>query len=616
MKNLLSITAILLFLLTGYDTAKAQEIVLPLRVNHVYDQPGLVPFASKKTRAALPFIDDFSYEGPYPDTTLWADKKVLVNNTMSADPITQGVATFDGLNELGRPYFANQFNSGLADSLTSKPIDLSSYTPGDSIYLSFYYQPQGLGFAPENKDSLFLYFKNNANQWVRMWEMRGTTYQGFKLVMMPISDPLFFHSSFQFRFINIASLNINDDNWNLDYIRIDAGRNQFDTLTNDVAFTIDPGSILKKYSAMPYRHFIANQVAEKADTQWVEIGNHYMTPQTVTPALNATEWLSGTPLNTQNLSATTIAAKGIMQLPFLSYPVSYTAPGPKSKVVVRNQYYYPPVNATDRRLNDTIVKDVVFDNYFAYDDGTAEKSYFLLSAINFPAKTALKFTLNEPDTVRGLMVHFGAQVPTAAGKYFSIVLYHHLGSIGQSDSILLQEDLFRVMYEPACNGFTTYAFQNPVRLDAGSYYIGITQPANFGSDSIYYGLDVNRNANIDYLSYNVDGTWYNSNVQGTVMMRPIVGQEFTATGIHDISHDALGDVTLYPNPVSDAFTIQSEHTFTSCTIYSMQGQVVATPSIAGKEVKLGKLAPGIYVCFLKDQKGNTISKSIYKTSWN
>lgn len=611
-----SIFSTLLLLIGGIVTAGAQEIVLPMRVNHVYDQADHTPFASKKTRAVLPFIDDFSYEGPYPDATLWVDKKVLVNNTMSADPVTRGVATFDGLNEIGRPYFPNQFNTGLADSLTSVPLDLSTYNPGDSIYLSFYYQPQGLGFAPENKDSLFLYFKNNSNQWVRMWEMRGTTYQGFKLAMIPIGDAQFFHSAFQLRFINVASLNINDDNWNLDYIRIDAGRNQFDTVTNDVAFTIDPGSILKTYSSMPYRHFIANQAAEKADTQWVEIGNRYMTPETVTPALNATEWLSGTPLNTQNLSATTIAAKGTMQLPFLSYPVTYTAPGPKSKVVVRNQYYYPPVNATDRKFNDTIVKDVIFDNYFAYDDGTAEKSYFLLPAVNFPAKTALQFTLNEPDTIRGLMVHFGGQAPTAAGKYFSIVLYHHLGSIGQSDSILLQEDLFRVMYEPACNGFTSYAFQTPVRLDAGSYYIGITQPANFGSDSIYYGLDVNRNTNLQHLSYNVDGTWYNSNTPGTVMMRPIVGQVFTPTGLQDIRQEIATDVLLYPNPVSSVLYIQSAHTFTECLVYNLRGDLVARPPVRRNEVRLDQLATGMYVCVLKDKNGKTISKPIYKDTWN
>jgi hypothetical protein len=89
-----------------------------------------------------------------------------------------------------------------------------------------------------------------------------------------------------------------------------------------------------------------------------------------------------------------------MQETFTSYPINYVAPTNTSKVVIRNTYYYPPVSPTDRKANDTIITDAVFDNYFAYDDGSAEKSYFLLPAINYPSKTALQFKLNEADTLR------------------------------------------------------------------------------------------------------------------------------------------------------------------------------------------------------------------------
>jgi hypothetical protein len=185
--------------------------------------------------------------------------------------LLEGVATFDGLNELGRPYFDQPFNSGFADSLTSTTIDLSTYTSADNIYFSFYYQPQGLGFAPESKDSLFLYFKNNTNQWVRIWQKKGSAITGFTYVIDSIVDPQFFHSDFQFRFVNIASLNTNDDVWNLDYIKIDKNRNINDTSMNDMAFSSQPTSILKNYSSMPYRHFIANQTNEVSATQDIEV---------------------------------------------------------------------------------------------------------------------------------------------------------------------------------------------------------------------------------------------------------------------------------------------------------------------------------------------------------
>lgn len=612
MKNFLHIGSLLFALILCGSSLKAQEHVISLSQNPAYFKSTIKAFESKKVRAGLPFIDDFSYEGPYPDLTLWVDSGAYINNTMSNTQLSRGMATLDGLNKFGRPYYPQQFNSGLADSLTSVPIDLSSNTIADSIYFSFYYQPQGLGFAPENKDSLFLFFKNNTNQWIRIWEMRGTNYQPFNVVMVPIKDVQYLHNSFQFRFVNLASLNLNDDIWNIDYVRLDANRNRFDTIQSDMAFDIPPTSILKNFTSMPYRHFMANQSNEVTASQTVEIRNMYPTPENITPQLNVTELISGTPINSQNLVSTPVPAKSIILQDFLSYPISYVPPSNKSKVVMRNKYFYPQVSVGDRKSNDTIINDIVFDNYFAYDDGSAEKSYFLLGAINFPAKTALKFNLNEPDTMRGLMVHFGPQAPTAAGKYFSIVLYKSLGSGSITDSIILQEDLFRVQYEPSYNGFSSYAFTTPPLLSAGTYYIGITQPANFGSDSIYYGLDVNTNSSTQQLSYNVDGTWYASSITGSVMMRPIVGQEFVPTAVAEPVIQAVNQITLYPNPVEFKLHLNSEKLVLSCEIFSMDGRLVSRKLVDHQTIDVGDLQQGNYILRIKDEDGRISSKIINK----
>ena len=249
----------------------AQEHIVPLLLRTT----GKQVYGSKKTRLVLPFIDDFAYNSPYPDTTLWVEKQVYVNNTMSAEPPTRGVATFDGLNAYGRPYFPGQFSAGFADSLTCKPIDLSGYSSASGIFLSFYVQPQGLGFAPEGQDSLFLFFKNDANQWEQVWSRWGTPWQPFRIVMIPVNQPRFLHAGFQFRFVNLASLNLNDDIWNIDYIKLDANRSVADTNMNDMAMTIDPGSILYPYTGMPYRHFTANANAELSTQQLFQINNLY-----------------------------------------------------------------------------------------------------------------------------------------------------------------------------------------------------------------------------------------------------------------------------------------------------------------------------------------------------
>ncbi|HNB82749.1 MAG TPA: hypothetical protein PLP14_11650, partial [Chitinophagaceae bacterium] len=113
MRSILSLS--FLFFLPAF--LWAQEHVVPLQVNRAYTTEA-IQYHSPKHRLVLPFIDDFSYPGPYPDATLWQDSGAYINNTMSATPMTRGMATLDGLNAHGRPYFEQPFNSGYADSLT------------------------------------------------------------------------------------------------------------------------------------------------------------------------------------------------------------------------------------------------------------------------------------------------------------------------------------------------------------------------------------------------------------------------------------------------------------------------------------------------------------------
>lgn len=591
------------------ESGRAQEFVLPLQ-----SQVGLKEQKStlfKKKRSTLPFFDDFSYPGPYPDPSLWTDQQAYINNSMTDATVSRGVATLDALNQFGRPYVNDQFSIKLADSLTCQPIDLSTYNTQSQIFLSFFYQPQGLGFAPETSDSLLLYFKNNLGNWFKVWEQRGTNYQPMKTVILSVSDTQYLHNTFQFRFVNIASPNINDDTWHIDYVKLDAGRNPSDTLVNDLCFTLEPSSILKPYTSMPYRHFTVNASAELSTGQDLQIRNHYYTPQNMQLTHEAREVNSGTLINSGALPSAVVTPQTVLGLSIPSYPINFTAPGPYSQVKIRNKYYFNSIGPTDVKRNDTIVRETVFDNYFAYDDGSAEKSYFLYPALNYPSKTALKFKLNVADTLRGLAIHFGSQVPSAANKYFSIVVYKHLGDLSSADTILRQQDLYQVMYEPDINGFTTYAFNQPLALEAGNYYIGITQPANFGSDSIYYGLDVNTNANLQYLFYNVDGTWYASGAQGTVMMRPLVGQVFNPSQVDDWAEE-ISLSWCYPNPFQNEIHIKGMTRNNAYELYNLSGQCVQKGRLNQERISFNHLIPGTYILYLENDEGRVQKQKIVK----
>ena len=114
----------------------------------------------------LPFFDDFSHSVLYPDSTKWTDNNVLVNDGFPLCPPNRNGATFDVLDANGRVYDYAISNAFVAEYLTSVRIRLDSVmvpepralTPADSVYLSFYYQPQGNGNAPEAQDSLVLQF--------------------------------------------------------------------------------------------------------------------------------------------------------------------------------------------------------------------------------------------------------------------------------------------------------------------------------------------------------------------------------------------------------------------------------------------------------------------------
>jgi len=579
-----------------------QEVVSPLQFNTYLDGPNNYP--KNNQRATLPFVDDFSYNASLPNPLLWEDQQVFINNTFGVGVLTQGVATFDGLNQQGRPYKPNNFSaSGFGDSLTCTPIDLSFRNPSDSIKLSFWIQPQGNGFAPEPGDSLYLYFRNSSNNWIQQWRKGGSASTPFEQIFIAVNDPQYFHSNFQFRFVNFTSLNLNDDVWNLDYVEMDVARSINDTTINDIAFTNQPTSILDIFTAMPFKHFLNSDLSIQ---QQIAVKNNYDVPNAYTVKHTADEMLGVNNISTNTLAPFNAAPKKTDTVNNPTYPLGLSGTGP---FTIRNTYYIDPLNPTDFRGNDTISTEVVFDNYFAYDDGSAEQAYFLTMALNQPAKTAIKFELRQADTVFGLSVFFAAQVPSAAGKFFSIVLYDALGNTTAGDVVLHQQDLYKVQYPNVRGELSSYAFDVPQGLGPGTYYIGITQPANFSSDSIYYGLDVNTNNNINLLSYNVNGFWYNSSVTGTVMLRPMVGASFIPTLNKDI--EETSNAILYPNPTYDILYIKGDVLWTDYQLLNINGQMIKRGQLNSNRISLKHLPKGNYMVKLQN-KTRTVIHKIWK----
>lgn len=579
--------------------AKAQEFILPLQENRVVKDRAAVKdnVAFKPTALSLPFFEDFTDTDPYPDPSRWQDRCVYVNNTMGRNMISRGVATFDALNERGAVYYdtIEAYTQIYADSLTSFPVDLSSHTPADSVYLSFFYQPKGYGFSPKPYDSLLLFLLKSNGVWEEVWAAGGDTLQPFRQVMIPVNDTGYFNDRFQMRWINKATKGISDSHWNLDYIRLDENRGQYDTTVRDIAFTKDPASILNDFSAMPFRHFKTDPASFLSATLTASLHNNGNTLQNVTAGYTARVLSAGTNLGT-GTNNVSLNAYTESDAAFPMYNAgSFTPANPNDKVVYENRFYCSSNYPGESKINDTILYHQVFDNYFAYDDGTAEQSYFLNLLPNAPGSTAVEYALYAPDTLRGIAIRFSRTIPASDMKEFSIAVYQDIAVNGGTDDLLYQEDFLYPQFEDSINKLSVYTFEQPQLLNSGIFYIAIIQAAGGTSDSLQIALDANRTGG-NHRYFKVANTWQSSQLEGALLLRPIVGAVLPV-GIRDVHLPEL-PWSISPNPAHDKVHIQIPALRqASATFYitDIQGKTMLTGAVKNDtDINIQSLPAGMY----------------------
>lgn len=590
----------LILLLFSVFFVFGQECARPIRWNPFQKSNSNSFLHTARTTAAiltLPFFEDFTGYSASPDSNQWQDFQVYINNTMGASPISRGVATFDALNANGIPYdsFSNTERS-YADSLTSQAIDLSAHSPADSLYLSFFYQPQGNGFYPLLADSLILYMKNHFGDFVKVWSVSGTAVKPFQQVMIPIIDSFYFHGEFQFRFVNIAALFWADAIWNVDYIRLDANRSSADTVVTDIAFSSTPTFLLNDYTSMPYSQFRANPASEIVPQVSDSIRNNAPSAESVDYGMVVRDIGSGAILATSPLDNTLANEYRTIQVTEPLAIASYPTYPPNIPVTFEAKYYLRTLGPFGPTVNDTAIRYQRFDNYLSYDDGTAEKSYYLNLFPSLPGKIAIEYHLNKPDTLRGMAIYFGRQIPFSSSKLFAIHVYSSLAGINGAtkDVEIYATDLLTPAYADSVNHFWYYTFDDPVVLPAGTFYAGTLQPLGGISDSLYFGLDVNRIGS-NHTFFNVTGTWEPSRISGAVMMRPLLGRTVSGSYVDNVyANKSAADV--YPNPAHDKIHFRLNTTDPAeYHITDIQGHLLLSGSITnGTEVDISELSSGMY----------------------
>ena len=637
-----------LLFLAGYP-AISQEILTGLQFNPVVQNKAE---EYKKLKSSLtgtdtipvmlPFFDDFSANRVFPSTQRWIDRFAFENTDYPVFPINLGAMTMDAINDSGRIYSHAVPGPAvfIADHLTSRYIRLDSvFTPlprplgpADSVYLSFYYQPQGRGRPPQSVDSLILQLLVKSahdsitptdtfeipDLWQKVWFSKGMSLDTFYLqnnkyfhqVMIPVTDPRYFTNKFRFRFFNYVSLassaepswQSNTDQWNLDNVYLNTGRNLFDTIYPEIRFIQRPPSMLNRYEVMPYPQYCNDPTNEIADTIDILISN-------------------------RDLDAHMSSYKYFITAPGSSFSKTYNGGNYNIRTFYYNGYvnYQPfahpeidwlfPISSSDTAsfLMKHVVKDInpvvmmgdsmqawqKFQNYYAYDDGTPEEGYGLSPA---GSKLAYRFHLNKsPDTLRAIQMYFNQTLGNASQQWFYLCVWNDNAGV-PGDTIF--SDLVYPYYTDSLNKLITYHIYPPLRL-TGSFYIGWIQTTD---DNLNIGFDRYNNSQNE-IFYNTMGQWNNSFYSGSLLMRPVVGKPIPlSTG--DII-PRKGAFNIYPNPcngnilnihIPDKNILPAGSSPLFLTIYNLFGQQVLNTRFTNT-IDVGTLSDGIYFISLTDASG-------------
>ena len=549
---------------------------------------------------------------------LWEDDDVYINGTYPIDPPTIGVATFDGLDRTGYPYNFLQYTAhGVADHLTSVDIDLE-FNASDSIYLSFFYQPQGL--SGDNNvqaiDSLVLEFWSPTAQfWYKAWSTPYLALQPFEQVLVPITNALFLENGFKFRFLNYATLSGSFDHWHLDYVRLGTQRTFDDTRLIDVAYVYPEASLLQTYTSVPFHKFDDAPGSYMAQSVTMPLKNLDDQDRFITYGMLAKEENAApVSLFTNGLSGSGNASTTLATL----HPVN-SAP---------NNFIYDPALSTDAAFwrvkfwrtntmpdinlyNDTVTFIQEISNYMSYDDGSAEMGY----GLNVEgARVAYRFDIVGGDSLRAVRMYFNPQAndpqssdPPLDGSFLITVwsdLTPPAAIIHQNFTYSSPE--YRL---DGINHFVEYPLDSTIYVQ-GTFYIGWVQ----NNVRMNLGFDRNRNnQNKIFYSTSAAGSFSNTTFEGSLMMRPVfvAATDPFASVEEGPSTSSDHQLVLVPNPASDAVLIR----FEGATPGSMVQCLDATGRVVkqelwqdGQAMAVGDLNAGMYIVRLIDHAGSPLAQ--------
>ena len=603
-----SILTIAFLLLTSHLYAQLIERPLPYTPKKTVKKTGEkdIPGVNDHHDELLPFWDDFSNGQFTPDPDKWVNaSNVRVSYSLGIAPPSLGTAVFDGVDAQGTPYNTGSLGSGLADSLTSIPLDLSSIPASlrNSVYLSFFWQLKGNGEQPDPEDSLTLQFKNASGEWATFWSVTGTTSEttpAFRQEIIRVPDD-WHHGDFQFRFVSYANLSGAFDTWLVDYIYMNTNRHPGDTVYLDRAIANKPPSLISPYTAMPTEQFFADPTSYLIATP-LEVYNLNAFINSILHSAVVRDTLSNNLVQVLNNET----SSGSLAVPFatsayLSNILNPNNLDPNADAFVLETTY--SINAgdgflveingndtvfnqkVDYRDNDTVKSITVINDYLAYDDHEPD---FAAGINQNGGQLAYQFVAGTQALLTHIDIHF--PFTQQAGQPIELMVWKQLGDSLRSDSVMFRGN-YSVQASTEIGATNAYVLDTPIFVQ-DTFYIGFEQGTN---EFLGVGLDKNTDSG-EKLFFNVDGNWrQNEFVQGSLLMRPRFDKTIAATFTPENNGNTIVP-PVFPNPSRGVIRIQG--IFRQMEIYDHRGLKVPfsiTHTNDQTHIDLSKNPKGIYL---------------------
>ena len=609
---------------TSLDTL----ILWPEYYRYTYDSLGIILDSSLVLGDTTLSITSLVVER-YASSVVWQSNGAYVNATYPIFPPSIGCATLDGLSASGLPYDkSNTETYGVADYLTSSPINLEGLNNDSNVYLSFFYQPTGRGNFPDTEDSLVVEFLNEATgQWVNVWSSAGidsAEVPPFTQIYIEVRDtnllagPRYFYNGFKFRFKNYATLAGNNDHWHIDYVRLDQSRdpNSSDTLIQDVTFIEPYPNLFTNYSKMPWQHFLANPsledtisipIRDNGQLGGITAGAMPLEAYTIENTTGDTIYaLTGQNFNpTSVIRYREIYPNSDFTIPML--PVSGDTARWDASISVS------PSSQNDILGNDTLRGFFPFSKELAYDDGSAERSYGVEGGDQVK-KFAYRFDPIIDDSISALRFHFSHTDVDVSDMVFSIYLWDslELNTTNPYENVVYAFTNVKPTYVDSLNGFTTFSLDSLIPFTR-TMYVGWSQTDN---RNIQLGFDVNSGKGRNNMFVNLSNRWEASsiNATGSPMIRLVLNDEADSiqSNIDDITNHWI--FSVFPNPASEIIFIRGLEWVNEARyqykIIDRMGRLIQEGRVDENGIHLQELPSGTYLLMIQQNVNQNVGHCI------